>query len=546
MPEASIAPIVADLLVVLAAGLISGLVCRRLGVSLLIGYLIAGSIVGPGGLRLVRGDSDDLRHLAEAGALLMLFAVGIEFSPSDLRNLGRAFLVGGPIQMILVALPLILVTRLVGFSWNAAILAGSAGALSSTVLVFRSLLELGRTATPEGRGAIGILIFQDIALVPLLLLLPLLTGEGPPPGPAAYATLALQALAFLILVGVAREAIARGLVPLLAQLRSVELVVLSTLSILGGLATLAVALGLPAAVGALAAGVALSGNRLSKQIDSIVLPFRESFAAVFFVTTGSLLDPSILTREPLLLTLGLAGILILKTAAGTVALRACGLGWAPALAGGLGLAQLGEFALILAAQGVHHGLIDSLNAERMLAIAIGTLILTPQLLRAGLERLPPGSSTPPQPSFDGVARARCALVIGLGPIGRQVASRLEIMGLEVRLLDLSPINLQPFEQSGFHAVAGDARDPAVLRRAGVAEADLIVLSVPDDAIAIQILQTIRELNRNTTILVRCRFQSSTNRLKALGATAVVSEEAEASGRLIALCEQHFAASLANA
>jgi CPA2 family monovalent cation:H+ antiporter-2 len=544
MPESAVAPIVVDLLVVLAAGLLAGLACRRLGVSLLIGYLLAGSIIGPGGLRLVSSDSSELRHLAEAGALLLLFAVGIEFSPADLRNLGRAFLVGGPLQMLLVAVPLVLVTRGFGFSWNAAILAGSAGALSSTVLVFRSLLELGRTATPEGRGAIGVLLFQDISLVPLLLLVPLLTGQGPAPGFEAYATLALQAVAFLVLVAVAREAIARGLVPQLARLRSVELVVLSALCVLGGLSSLAVTLGLPAAVGALAAGVALSGNRLSKQVDSIVLPFRETFAAAFFVTTGSLLDLSILAREPLLLALGLAGVLTLKTIGAGLALRVSGLGWAPALAAGLGLAQLGEFALILVAAGVRRGLIDQRNSDRMLAIAIGTLVLTPMLLRAGLERLAPGSSAvPPESDFTGATRARRGLVIGLGPIGRQVASRLEIMGLEVRLLDLSPINLQPFEQSGFHAVAGDARDPSVLRRAGAGDADLVVLSVPDDAIAIQVLQAIRELNRDATVLVRCRFQINAGRLKSLGATAVVSEEAEASGRLIALCEERFAASL---
>ncbi len=540
MPEGAVVPIVGDLLIILTAGLVAGLICRRLGVSLLIGYLVVGSVIG--GLGLVNDESPDLPHLAEAGALLLLFAVGIEFSPGELKRLGRFFLVGGPLQMLLVAVPLVLVTRLFGFSWNAAILAGSAGALSSTVLVFRSLVELGQTATPHGRGAIGVLLFQDIALVPLLLLLPLLTGTGASPRLLDYAMLAVKVVFFLGIVVLARLAILQVLVPMLARLRSVELLVLSTLCVLGGLSATAGVLGLPAAVGALAAGVALSGNRLSKQIDSIVLPFRETFAAVFFVTTGSLLDLSVLVREPMLLAGGLVGVLALKTTAAAIALRLGGLSWPVAWGTGLGLAQLGEFALILAAEGVKQGLIDETNSDRMLAIAIGTLILTPWLLRTGIGRFAHdagATDSAGSAGHDATRTARRALVVGLGPIGRQVASRLEIMGLDVRLVDLSPINLQPFEQAGFPAVAGDARDPAVLRRVRAESADLVVISVPDDAIAVQVLQTLRELNRVATVLVRCRFQINAERLRTLGASEVVSEEAEASGRLIALCQERL-------
>ncbi len=214
----------------------------------------------------------------------MLFSIGIEFSLEELVRSNRYILIGGSVQMVLVAVPLTLTCMAFGMTWNAAVLAGSAGALSSTILVFKALAEWGQTATPHGRRAVGILLFQDVALVPLMLLVPLLTKTGQPPSIATFAMLAGKSLIFVAGVVLLRQWIRRWGAPILAQMRSVELVVLFALSLLGGACWAAFRLGLPPAIGALAAGIMLSGNRLSKQVDTIVLPFRETFAAVFFVT----------------------------------------------------------------------------------------------------------------------------------------------------------------------------------------------------------------------------------------------------------------------
>ena len=197
---------------------------------------------------------------------------------------------------------------------------GGFSGVDSTVLVFKALAEWGHTATPHGRRAIGILLFQDVALVPLMLLVPLLTKTGQPPSVTAYAVLAGKSLIFVAGVVLLRQLIRRWIVPMLARLRSVEIALLFALSLLGGACWAAFSLGLPPAIGALAAGIMLSGNRLSKQLDTIVLPFRETFAAVFFVTLGTLLNPLAFLQEPVLLTAGLAGMLMLKTAAATLAL----------------------------------------------------------------------------------------------------------------------------------------------------------------------------------------------------------------------------------
>lgn len=529
--------LIVDLLIVLAAGFLSGALCKRAGVSLLVGYLVVGAVIGEGGLELVSQQHHELEYLARGGALLLLFAVGIEFSLEELLRLSRYFFVGGAVQMLLVAVPLTIVCLSFGMTSKAALLAGAAGALSSTILVFKALAEWGQTASPHGRRAIGILLFQDVALVPLMLLVPLMTGSGDSPTVLAFGLLLGKSLLFVVAVVFLRRLIARLIVPMLAKLRSVELVVLFTLTVLGSACWSSYAIDLPPAIGALAAGLMLSGNRLSKQIDTLILPYRESFAAVFFVTLGTLLHPLAFFDEPLLLASGLLGMLLLKSLAAAIALKLIGLSWKAAAGMGIGLAQLGEFSFLVIAEGVGQGIISPADYNRMLFIALGTLILTPLLLKLGLRwtdrdalEVHKTRSSAQRPPIEK------AIVVGVGPIGRQIASRLELFGVDVCLIDLSPINLHPFAQQGFHTVAGDAREPDVLQRADVEHCRLAVVCVPDDDVAGRVVAAVREVNRHTHVVVRCRYLASIAALTRAGADSVVSEEQEASGALLRLCE----------
>lgn len=529
--------LVADLLIVLAAGFLSGAICKRIGVSLLVGYLVVGAMLGDGGLGFVSQENRELEYLARAGALLLLFSIGIEFSLEELRRLSRYFLVGGTVQMVSVTVPLTIACLLLGMTWKPALLAGAAGALSSTILVFKALAEWGRTTTDSGRRAIGILLYQDVALVPLMLMVPLLTGASDQPTSRAFGILIAKSLLFIVTVVLLRRAIVNVVVPALARLRSLELVVLFTLLVLGGACWGATAIALPPALGALAAGLMLSGNRLSTQIDTLILPFRETFAAVFFVTLGTLLRPMVFFDEPLLLAAGLAGVLLLKSLAATVALKLTGLNWKAAAGTGIGLAQLGEFSFLIVAEGVGQGIFSMENYNRMLFVGLGTLIVTPQLIKFGLrwsDTKVPDSHTKESPSYQSEPIHK-AIVIGIGPIGRQIASRMELLGVDVCLVDLSPINLHPFAQQGFHVVSGDARDPDVLRRADVDHCRLAVVCVPDDDAANQTVRTLRETNPNMYILVRCRFLANVGSLVREGADSVISEEQEASGALLRRC-----------
>jgi CPA2 family monovalent cation:H+ antiporter-2 len=531
--DADLTKLVAELVMILAAGLIAGVLCRRAGVSLMIGYMLAGCLIGTGGLQLVSNESNALEGVARTGALLLLFSIGIEFSIQELLELGKPFLVGGTAQMLLAALPVGVVAWLFGMDWHGAMLVAFAAALSSTVLVFKGIAELNALESAAGRRAIAVLLFQDVALVPLILLAPLLSGQGEPPSVLAFAMLAAKSAVFVASVLLVRWLAGRWAIQLLAELRSTELVCLFAVVMLAGACMTAAQLGLPPAIGALAAGFAFSGSRLSQQIDSILFPFRETFAAVFFVTLGALMRPAVFLDYPVLMLLGFVGMIVVKTVAGAVALRLVGLRWPSAFGMGLGLAQLGEFSFLLLLEGRRGGVLSAVDYDRTLLIALATLLATPVLLRWGMRWVEEDEQAPAVELPGGDGDVNRVLVVGAGPIGRDVAAFLETSGWRVTIMDLSPVNLQRFAQLGFRTVVGDAREADPLRRARIDAMRLAIVCVPNDMIAFDVTAAIRAANPHCPVIVRCRYLLNVTTIKSAGAAQIISEEAEAAKAILA-------------
>ena len=523
-----------DLLIILAAGLVAALVCRSLQISVLVGYLVVGGIIGHNSLGWVVDSQHEVETIAEAGVFLLLFSIGLEFSLAELWRLGRHLLVGGSVQMLLVALPVAALLLGFGTPWPVAVLVAAAAAFSSTVLVFKALAEWGQLSLPHGRRAIAILLFQDVLLIPLLLATPLLIGSGETADARAFALLGFTSASFVVSVILAREILARWIIPWFANLRSIELIVLFVLVTLSGVTLAAHWIGLPAAIGALAAGLIFSDNRWTQQIDALVLSLRETFTAIFFVSLGLLFDPSLLWNEPLFMFGCLAGLITLKALAATVALRLTGLGWRASGGTGLGLAHVGEFAFVLLLLGWTEGILSDAIYTRFITLAIGSLVLTPLLLKLGLHQ------AKAQPLLNELQRAvdqsglagRQAIVVGAGLVGRRVATHLETTGHDVCLVDRSPINLHPFNQQGFRTTAGDATHPQVMELAGADTMSLLVICIADDLAAIRIVRDMRSRNSTCFILVRCRFQSNVAKLTSGGADRVVSEEAQTSDSLL--------------
>ena len=539
MVDFAIEHVATDFLTVLVGGLIAGVICKRYGLSMLVGYLVIGGLLGQGCLGLVAQDDHELELMAEAGALLLLFAVGLEFSIEQLVRLRRFIFVGGAAQMLLVMVPVYFLALLFDFSWQAAILIGASVSLSSTILVFKALNEWGQASAPHGRRAIAVLLFQDVALVPVMLLVPALGSDTESGLLSRLGSLALIASVFVTAVYWLRRLIARYVVPGLIDLRSTELVVLFSVMVLAGSCWVSYLLSMPAAVGALASGFMLSGNRLTHQIDTLVLPFRETFAAVFFVTLGTLLRPQAFFEEPVVMLAALLLALLIKTTAASFSLKLTGLPWRQAIGSGLGLAQLGEFSFLLVGVGVSEGILSETDYQRTLLVAIGTLVLTPQLIKFGLNwgRLTGEDDDHDNGRAADLSDSTRAVVVGIGVIGGRTAARLETLGVQVCLVDHSPLNLYPFAQQGFQTVTGDALDDRVLSRMELTETQIAIVSVPDDSNAIEIVSKLRQKNPHLFILVRCRYFSNINELEKVGATQVVSEEKETSSVISQMCER---------
>ncbi len=540
-----------NLLLILAAGLVAGVLCRRWNIAPMVGYLVAGALIGPNALGLVSTpevaprveviDPNDsvsvaqIEAIAQAGVLFLLFSLGIELSLDGLWQLRRAFLIGGAVQTLLVLVPASFVAWLAGVSLGPAILIGMAVANSSTVLAFKALEEWGLVGTPAGRRTLAMLLFGDVALVPFLLFVPFLAGGERAPTGQDLLILLGQSVFMILLVPAARQLVGQIAVERLSRLKSTELLVLFTAVVFGAICLLVYHLGLPPALGALAAGLIFGGTRWSRQIDAVTLPFRETAAAVFFVALGAVMRPALLFEKPVAVISAYIAIVVGKSLAGAVALKSTGLRWKTSFGLGTALGQMSEFSFIVLFTAVQAGVLSRDVYEFLLFAAILTLVTTPQLIRLGLswveERIEGGLPWPPTRKRENI---REAVVIGAGPIGRSIAAQLETMGMDVCLVDLSPINLYAFAQQGFRTVAGDGQENQVLEHAGVPKAALVVVTVPDDSVAGEIVRKARTMNKEAPILVRCRYQLNQPMLRRAGASAVVSEETEATAALINL------------
>ena len=528
---------VEHLLIVIVVGTFAGTICRQLSCSPLLGYLLTGVLIGETGLQWVPAGIEELTHLAELGVFFLLFSIGLELSLEELRKLGRFLFVGGAAQMLLVFLPVAsFMFFFLHYSWQVSFLAGTAAAFSSTVLVFKSLGEIGKTTTGEGRRTLSILLFQDAALVPLLLLIPFLAMENVHQESRLFllGKLFIVSLIFIGMVLVLRSLLRKWVIPRITQHRSPDLVLLLTLAVLGSVCLVAYRVGLPAAIGAFAAGLVFGGNRWSAQIDSLILPFREVFAALFFVSLGLMIDVTVFMEYPVQLCLAVVGLLVVKIIAGLVSFLTTGLSVRAGARFSLGLAHVGEFSFVVILAGLSAGLISSEEQKILFGIFGVTLFVAPNLIRfafSSTENSSDEQNTNTEKSKR-IPKKRDCVVIGMGPVGHAVASKLDTLGFHITVIDQNPLNTQQFAQLGFPTISGDAAEQNVLLNAGVDQASLLVICVPEDITSLGIIKKCRSLNQHALIIVRCRYSAQKNEFEKAGANHVLSEEAELSQKLV--------------
>ena len=521
----------APLVLVFLAALASAYVLSRLRQPPLVGYMLAGALLGPFGLGL-EGDIQAVDSLAEVGVVLLLFTVGLELELPNLRRLGRVVWMAGPIQVIGSIVLVAAVGLLAGYDLRPSVFFGFLVSLSSTAIVLTLLMERQELDAPHGRLLVGILIFQDLAVVPMMLAIPALAGSARLGLPAALAALGKIAATAALLVLAARFAVPR-LLHALAATRQKAIFVVAVLFLVFATALAAARTGLSAALGAFLAGLVISESDYGHQAMAAIEPFRDAFNALFFVSVGMLFDPRILVAEPLRIVALLLLIAVGKAAFGGLSVRVIGFGVGVAVVVGITLTQIGEFSFVLLKEGRGAGLISPDGYQIFLAAAIVSMVATPLVsegshaaagrLSRSLTKTARREAARSTLAFDGHV-----LVLGFGHTGETLARVLERARVPFRVLDLNPERVARARAKGVPIEFGDGTNGRVLQHAGIDRARAALVLLSDPRSTRRTVALCRSLAPASFVLARTRYLTEVPELSALGADEVVAEEFETS------------------
>jgi CPA2 family monovalent cation:H+ antiporter-2 len=521
-----------DLLLLIAVATVGAALFERLRLPTIVSFLLMGALIGPGGLGLV-ADTEQVRGLAELGVVFLLFEVGMELPLDRVRGLWRGALFGGGLQVVATVAVVAAFGRLLGHPPGTALVMGALVAMSSTALVMRLLAERDELDAPHGRIAVGILLFQDLCIVPFLLLVPLLAAGTATPAALAR-DLVRGVAALVVLAALARFALP-PLLDRMARLRSRELFTMLAVLVVMGSALVAEAIGLTLAVGAFVGGLVLAASPWAHQLFAEVLPLRGLLLGIFFTAVGMLFDPAALA-SPLPVLGYVAGVIGLKTAL-VMAIGVFVLGQAArhAWLTGVALAQTGEFSFVLATAAARAGLLDAELQAAFVSGSIATLAATPFLLRAaprvGALAARGGVAPSAEPPRE-VAPAGHVLLVGLGFAGLTLARVLRARGIPYAAIEANSNTVRAALARGEPVVWGDATRRGLLERAGVRRARLVAVAISEPLATRDVVSLVRELAPGVPIVGRTRFVRDADRLSAAGATRVVAEEFESTLALL--------------
>ena len=532
-------PFLRDLVVLLLLSLGIVLVFRRLHQPPVVGFLAAGIVLGPHALSFMH-DVHQVELLAEVGVILLLFTLGLEFSLEALAQLRRQVLLGGGLQVAITLLLVLPVAFLFG-EWRQALLIGSLVALSSTVIVLKLLSDRGEMDTPHGRAALGILLFQDLLVIPMMLGVRFLAGEGQLEPRRALWSLAGGLLVVAAILLAARWVIPRFLAEVVRTRRR-ELFVLTLVLICLGTAWVTNRIGLSLALGAFLAGVAVSESEYGAQALADVLPLRDTFSSLFFISIGMLLDIGFVLRHPLMVGGAAATVLALKILAGGLAIRALRVGLRASVLGGFAVAQVGEFSFVLAQAGVSLGLLDADRYQLFLGVAVTSMFTTPFLVAASrpmadrlvAARLP--AWVRGLASLAAVAAAPTAdhvVIAGYGLNGRNLARVLREAEIPYVVLDTNAESVWAGRAHNEPIVYGDATRREVLEHLRLDGARAFVVAISDAPSTRRAVAIARAAWPHLTIIARTRYLAEVEALHRLGADEVIPEELETSIEIFA-------------
>jgi CPA2 family monovalent cation:H+ antiporter-2 len=534
-------PLFADLLIILMFSVPVAFACLRLKLPLLVGLMLTGIVIGPYGLGLIK-ELEAIEILAEIGVMLLLFTIGLEFSLHRLREMKRLVLVGGGLQVALTIAAVTLVAVLFGRGFNQALFFGFLVTLSSTAIVLKSYAERKEVDAPHGRAGVGILLFQDISIVLMMLLVPVLGGKDAASFGAVAAKLGGSLVGLIVII-----AAAWFLVPVMlkqiVRLKSPEVLLLLVVLLCLGISFVTAQFGLSLALGAFIAGMVLAESDFSHQVTADILPFRDVFNSIFFVSIGMLLSFSALVENAFTVFLWVVFLVVGKALIVWAVIQFLGFPQRVAAMTALGLAQIGEFSFVLAKAGRVVDLLPDSDYQSFLGASIISMIITPFMIAAAprfgyfVQRVVPdkkGSEdieSDPEEDLHITSTGGLnnhVIIVGYGLNGRNLARVLRAVTVSYTILELDAEVVREAKEKGEKINFGDATRREVLHHAAIENANALVLAMSDPQAARRTVNQARELNPKIYIVVRTRYTSEITELLKAGADEVIPEEFETS------------------
>lgn len=540
-------PVLIDLLIIFSLALLVNLIFQRFNVPSILGFIVAGVLAGPHVFGL-ETNPDDLELLSEIGIMLLLFTIGIEFSLKDLMQIRKTVFLGGGLQVMITSAITFGVTFWLGYAWQLSIFFGFLVALSSTAIVLKVMQEQSMMAKPYGRGSLGILIFQDLIVVPMIMLVPFLSGGMNQPGTELlWMLLKVAGLILFTILG------SRYLVPPLlhavARTQKQDFFILTIFIIGFGVAILTAILGLSLALGAFLAGLIISETDYNHEAFGNIVPFRDIFTSFFFVLIGMFLNLDFIANNVWLI-LGLTTIvLIIKTSIASFSAYFSGYRAGVALSMGVALSQVGEFSILLAQTGRQYDLLPDEYHQMFLSVALMSMVVAPFLIKsfpAWLPKVLPSriyhqrlKGHSDERSVANYSKLENHLVIiGMGRNGHNISHAAEYAKIDHVIIDNDADLVQREKENGEPIIFGNAENLAVLKEAGVERAGTIVITIQSASATYTALRNVRNLTENAYVIVRTRLVEELEHFYKAGANDVIPEEFETAVEIFSKVLKH--------
>ena len=533
-------PLLPDIVAIFCLSIGVLLVCHQVKIPPIVGFLLTGVLCGPTALGLVQ-NPHAVELLAEIGVVLLLFSIGLEMSGEELMRLKRPVFVGGTAQVVLTVGAFMCLGVLTGQTWQQSMMYGFLASLSSTAIVLSRLQQKAQSESPQGRLDFSVLIFQDIAVVPMMLAIPILAGRG---DTDLGGMLVSAGRTLVILVG--GWVLARHVVPRIMQLvlrtRSKELMLMTVLGLCFAIALGTASLGLSLALGAFLAGLLLSGSEYSLNVLEGILPFKDVFTSLFFISVGMLLDVGFLVHHLDKVFLFAALLIFLKSILSLPPMLLVGYPLRVSILAAMSLAQIGEFSFVLARSAVNSGLMDNDGYQMFLAASIVTMMLTPTVMEIAPKVASFVSRHMHMPVDEEAAAQRDEslkdhlIIVGFGVGGKHLARTAREAGIPYVILEMNPDTVSRYGgKEPIHG--GDASKP--LEHFGIQSARVIAVVISDPSAVRAITAVARKLNPKVHIVVRTRFLGEVDALRRLGADDVIPEDFETSIEIFSRVLGHY-------